>query len=59
MAHDQTEAFVSILEITALMLPIAFLGLVTEGARIQIHFTDEDLAKTARRLGSCPMGQSY
>lgn len=32
VAQDQAGAFVSILEMTALMLPIAFLGLVTEGA---------------------------
>jgi O-antigen/teichoic acid export membrane protein len=32
VAPDQVEAFVSIIEITALVLPIAFLGLVAEGA---------------------------
>lgn len=32
VAPDQTEVFVSILRVTALMLPIAFLGLVAEGA---------------------------
>ena len=32
VAPDQAAAFISILNVTALMLPIAFLGLVAEGA---------------------------
>jgi O-antigen/teichoic acid export membrane protein len=32
VAPDQTDAFVSILRVTALVLPIAFLGLIAEGA---------------------------
>lgn len=32
VALDQAPAFVSILEVTALVLPVAFLGLVAEGA---------------------------
>jgi O-antigen/teichoic acid export membrane protein len=32
VAPDQAEIFISILRVTALMLPVAFLGLVAEGA---------------------------
>ena len=32
VAPDQIEIFISILKVTALMLPVAFLGLVVEGA---------------------------
>ena len=32
VAPDQADAFIAILKVTALVLPIAFLGLVAEGA---------------------------
>ena len=59
VAPDETEAFVSILSVTAFVLPIAFLGLIAEGTLKGfeeygwLRLTEVGSNATLRRCGLC------